>query len=80
METRSGAQPNLQRELHLVYDSMLGGYSIRGGTRSVVGLGLGSDSIYRAKSMARVSRITTTLICPGYWSSFSMRRATTSEI
>jgi hypothetical protein len=36
METRSGAQPNLQRELHLVYDSMLGGYSIRGGTRSRV--------------------------------------------
>ena len=34
---------------------------------------------HRAKSTARVSRITTTLICPGYWSSSSILRAIVSE-
>src|SRR5215207_5997849 len=34
---------------------------------------------HRAKSTARVSRMTTTLICPGYWSSFSIFRAIESD-
>jgi len=33
------------------------------------------ERAYFAYSTARVSRMTVTLMCPGYWSSFSMRLA-----
>ena len=64
-------RPNGSGDLVAIYD-LCGHRILRGGSGSN---GLSRAPDQRAKFTARVSRTTTTLICPGYWSSSSILRA-----